>query len=125
MKRICIILTVIALMGGCATAPGIRVSVGYPNEKGKHFDINYYRDSHMVMVDELLTPYGLIDYGIDSGIAGGEPGQPAPLVCIAWMTFDTVEDFQEAFGANAEQLFADIPNFTDIQPVIQISQIVK
>ena len=109
----------------CATAPGIRVSVLYPNEEGKHFDVDYYRDSHMILVDKLLTPYGMLDYGIDGGIAGGEPGAPAPFTCIGWMTYSTIEEFQEAFADNADQLFADVPNFTDIAPVIQISEVVK
>jgi|APSaa5957512622_1039677.scaffolds.fasta_scaffold181524_1 uncharacterized protein (TIGR02118 family) len=79
----------------------------------------------MVMVEELLTPYGMLEYGIDSGIAGGEPGQPAPFICIGWMTYSTVEEFQLAFEDNAEQLFADVRNFTDIAPMIQISKVVK
>ena len=37
----------------------------------------------------------------------------------------SVEEFQEGFGAHADQLFADVPNFTDIAPVIQISEVVK
>ena len=125
MKNFILILLAVGLLGGCATAPKIRVSVLYPNEEGTHFNVEYYRDSHMVMVDKLLKPYGMLASGIDSGIAGGEPGQPAPFICIAWMTYSTVEEFQEGFGANAEQLFADIPNFTDIAPIIQISEIKK
>jgi uncharacterized protein (TIGR02118 family) len=125
MKQIFLILLAAALFAGCATAPKIRVSVLYPNEEGKHFDVEYYRDSHMVMVDELLKPYGMLASGIDHGIAGGEPGQAAPFICIGWMTYSTVEEFQEAFEAHAETLFADVPNFTDIPPIIQISEIKK
>jgi uncharacterized protein (TIGR02118 family) len=39
------------------------------------------------------------------------------------MVFDSVESFQNAFGPNAEQIMADIPNFTNTQPQIQISEI--
>jgi len=37
--------------------------------------------------------------------------------------FDSVEDFQNSFGPNAEEIMADIPNYTNIEPVIQISQV--
>lgn len=125
MKRIILVLIAAALFASCATAPNIRVSVLYPNEEGKNFDVEYYRDSHMVMVDELLKPYGMLASGIDHGMAGGEPGQPAPFICIGWMTYSTIEEFQEGFAAHAETLFADVPNFTDIPPMIQISEIKK
>ena len=96
MKKFALFVVVglaFALLVGCATTPEsrtpgtIRVSVFYPNEPGKSFDVGYYRDIHMPMAEELLAPYGLLDYGIDAGIAGGEPGQPAPFICIGWMRF--------------------------------------
>jgi len=37
--------------------------------------------------------------------------------------FDTVEAFQAAFGPHADPIMADIPNYTDIQPTIQISEV--
>jgi uncharacterized protein (TIGR02118 family) len=37
------------------------------------------------------------------------------------MLFDSAEAFQAAFGPHAKVIMADIPNYTDIQPTIQIS----
>jgi uncharacterized protein (TIGR02118 family) len=37
--------------------------------------------------------------------------------------FDSVADFQTAFGAHATAIMADIPNYTDIQPTIQIGEV--
>jgi uncharacterized protein (TIGR02118 family) len=34
-----------------------------------------------------------------------------------------VEAFQSAFGPHAEEIMADIPNYTDIQPTLQISEV--
>ena len=36
---------------------------------------------------------------------------------------DSVEVFQVAFGPHAEGIMADIPSYTNVQPAIQISQI--
>ncbi len=37
--------------------------------------------------------------------------------------FDSVEEFQTAFTPHAAEIMADIPNYTNIQPVIQISEV--
>jgi len=34
-----------------------------------------------------------------------------------------VEAFQAAFGPHAKEIMADIPNYTSVQPVIQISEV--
>jgi len=105
--------------------PKIKVSVLYPNAEGKHFNVDYYRDKHMVLVKKLLQPFGLIETGIEKGLAGGEPSQPMPFLCIGSITFNTMEEFQKAFEAHGQELLNDVPNFTNVQPVIQISEIVQ
>ena len=42
---------------------------------------------------------------------------------ICHLSFDSVDAFQTAFGANAPQIMGDIPNYTDIQPMVQISEV--
>jgi uncharacterized protein (TIGR02118 family) len=37
--------------------------------------------------------------------------------------FDSIEAFQNAFGPHAQAIMGDIPNYTDIQPTIQISEV--
>jgi uncharacterized protein (TIGR02118 family) len=102
----------------------IKVSILYTNKEGSNFDHDYYRVSHMPMVKEKLGS-ALLESSIDKGIAGGAPGVPAPFICVGYLNFDSVEAFQQAFGANAEEIMADIPNYTDIEPIIQISEIVQ
>ena len=60
---------------------------------------------------------------IAQGLAGGAPGAPAPFMAAAHMYFDSVEAFQGAFGPHAAEIMGDLPNFTNAQPVLQISQI--
>ena len=101
----------------------IRVSVLYPNKPGSKFDHDYYANTHIPMVKGKLGT-ALVDSGIDKGIGTVEPGAPAPYASIGWLTFNSVEEFQNAFGSHAEEIMADIPNYTDIEPEIQISEIV-
>ncbi len=100
----------------------IRVTAFYENRPGSRFDMAYYCDRHTPMVMARLGE-ACRGVTIDEGLASAEPGVPAPYVAIAHFLFDSVETFQAAFAANAEAIFADLPNYTDIQPVIQISNV--
>lgn len=101
----------------------IKVSVMYPNTPGARFDHAYYRDKHMPMVKRLLGEACLY-YTVDKGLAGGAPGSPATYVGMCHLFFDSVEAFQAAFGPHAGPIMADIPNYTDLEPAIQISEVV-
>ena len=100
----------------------IKVSVMYPNSEGANFDIDYYCNTHIPMVGELLGD-ALKGGAVDSGLAGGAPGEAAPFIAMGHITFESVEAFQDSFGPNAEKIMADLANFTNVQPQIQISQI--
>jgi uncharacterized protein (TIGR02118 family) len=36
---------------------------------------------------------------------------------------DSITEFQAAFAPHAEAIMADIPNYTNVRPVIQISEV--
>src|ERR1700683_458143 len=98
------------------------ISVFYPNTPGKKFDHNYYAQTHMPLVMRLLKPSGLIRYEVDTGLAGGTPGSPAPFIATGRLYFNQLEDFQKSFAAHGPEIIGDIPNYTDIEPQIQVSQ---
>lgn len=100
-----------------------KVSVMYPNTPGARFDHAYYRDKHMPLAKRLMGE-ACRYYTVDKGLAGGAPGAAATYVAMCHLFCDSVEAFQAGFGPNAEQLMADIPNYTDITPVVQISEVV-
>lgn len=100
----------------------IKVSVVYPNSEGKKFDMDYYCDTHVPMVSSLLGD-ALKGATVEKGLGGGAPGSVAPYAGMGNMYFDTMEEFGNAFGPNAEKIMGDLPNFTDIEPVIQVSEV--
>ena len=100
----------------------IKLSVFYKNEEGKKFDMDYYLNSHIPMIQEKLGE-ALKGGAVEQGLGGAEPGSPATYVAMGYLLFDSVEAFQSAFGPHAEAIMADIPNYTDIQPTIQISEV--
>ena len=100
----------------------IKVSVLYPNTEGSKFDMNYYCDRHIPMVQEKL---GAMCKGVavEQGISGTTPGSPPSFIAMGHLYFDSVADFQTAFGPHAGDIMTDIPNYTDIQPTIQINEV--
>jgi len=101
----------------------IKVSVLYPNTPGARFDHEYYRNKHMPMVKSKMGE-SCKYYTVDKGIAGGMPGTPPTYVGMCHLFCDSVDDFQAGFGPHASEILADIKNYTDLTPVIQISEVV-
>ena len=102
----------------------IRVTVLYTSGDGKKFDHDYYVNRHMQLVQQRLKSFGLVRTEVDKGVAGGGPGAPAPYVAIGHVYFNTVADFQKGMGQHGKEIMGDVPNYTDIQPQIQISEII-
>ena len=101
----------------------IKVSVMYPNNPGARFDHTYYAEKHMPLVKAKMGAR-CKSYTVDKGLGGGAPGTPATYVGMCHIFCESLEDFQAGFGPHAAEIMADIPNYTDIQPVLQISEVV-
>ncbi len=102
----------------------IKVAILYPNGEGKTFDMDYYSTKHMPLAASLFGDQ-LKAMSIDKGLASGTPNAPMPYLAIGYFYFETMASFQKAMGPNSEKLRADVPNYTNIQPVIQISEVLK
>lgn len=100
----------------------IKVSVMYPSGPEARFDEAYYRDRHMPMVKERMGDY-LKYYTVDGAVPSGVPAGNAPYIAMGHLFCDSVEDFQAGFGPHSKDIMADIPNYTNQTPVIQISEV--
>ena len=100
----------------------IKVTVMYPNTPGGRFDMAYYCNSHMPLVQKKVGA-ALKGMAVDQGISGEEPGSPPTYVAVGHLLFESVEAFHAAFGPQAEVILADIPKYTNIEPVFQISEV--
>ena len=99
----------------------ILVSVLYPNEPGSSFNHDYYLQTHLPLVHSRWDPMGLEDLRPVRGV-GTADGSPPPYQVIALLTFRSMQDFQAAGKAHGQEIFADIPNFTNVKPVVQINE---
>jgi uncharacterized protein (TIGR02118 family) len=100
----------------------IKVSVLYPNNNGSKFNIDYYCKSHIPMVQQKLGA-ACKGVAVEHGLSGATPGSRPAFVAMGHLYFDTAEAFETAFGPHAQEIMADIPNYTDIQPTIQVSEV--
>ena len=103
----------------------IKVSVYYPNEEGKSFNIDYYANTHMPLVRDRLESFGLGRIEVEKGISDTDPNAPPRFVAVGTLYFDTVDNVHEGFKTHGRELIGDVPNFTDITPQFLISEVVE
>lgn len=100
----------------------IKVSVMYPNQPEARFDHDYYANTHMPLVKTKMGKACLY-YTVDRGLSGAGGEDPA-YIAMCHIFCDSVESFQSSFGPHAEAIMGDIPNYTDLAPIVQISEVV-
>lgn len=102
----------------------IKVTILYPYAEGKHFDMHYYEHTHMPLVATLMGD-SLKAVKIDKGIASGRPGEPLPFAAIGYLYFERLSAYENALAPYADTIRKDIAKYTDIIPVIQVSEVLQ
>jgi len=102
----------------------IKISIMYPFAEGKTFNMEYYETRHMPMVAKFLGS-NLVKYTIEKGLASGIPNQPLPYMAIGTFYVKSLEEYQAAIGPNRDAIRADFVNYTNVVPVILVSEVVR
>ncbi|HLG95455.1 MAG TPA: EthD family reductase [Bryobacteraceae bacterium] len=98
----------------------VKVSVLYPSGEDAKFDMDYYVNSHIKLVRDLLGA-ALKGVEVDEGIS--QPNAPAPFLCVGHLFFESAADIQAAFDIHGANLRADVPNYTNVQPMFLVSTV--
>ena len=101
----------------------IKMSVYYPANRGSKFDHDYYRIHHMPLIQDRLGE-ACLRYEIEKGLAGRAPGSAPEFVAACHIYSPSLAAFQGAYGPHRAEIVADGPNYTDIAPVVQFSEVV-
>jgi uncharacterized protein (TIGR02118 family) len=101
----------------------IRLSLLYPQTAESHFSMDYYINKHIPLVIAKLKHMGLRRIHIEEGVGNAIPSMPAPFAAIGYLTFTSVDDLQRGLSKHGPEIMEDIHNFTNVQPLIQISRI--
>lgn len=102
----------------------VKVTIAYPNKPGSRFDFDYWTGTHIPLVGSLLQA-AVKKAELERGLASGTPGDQTPFVAIGNIYFDSVDAFNNALGPHAERIMGDIANYTDITPIIQVSEVLS
>jgi len=95
-----------------------RVTVVYPNKNDATFDFDYYMKKHVPWVAKLTGNKIEVRRGISSAA-----GSSAPFVCVATILIDSVAEFQAVFAQHGAEILADVPKYTNIEPIVQFDEI--
>jgi uncharacterized protein (TIGR02118 family) len=101
-----------------------KVAILYANGDDKTFDMDYYEKKHMPMVAEFIGK-NLRFYEIDKGIAGRTPNDKVPFLAIGYFYINDIAEYNKAIAQNSDAIISDFKNYTNIQPIVQISEIKK
>ena len=94
----------------------VKVSVLYPASEGSTFDMEYYNTKHRAIVERVLKPE---TFEVEQGLDG------QPFMATGHLLFDSMEAMQAGMASpDAGEAMADIPNFTNVQPQLQIGTII-
>lgn len=101
------------------------ISFLFPNHPGARFDMDYYLGTHMPLAIHLMSrQIGFRTVVVERGVRGMSADADVTYLALCHFTFDSVKDFNIAYAAHAERLNADMRNYTDIMPVVQVNEIV-
>ena len=101
-----------------------KISILYPNKSNLAFNFQYYIDIHMPRSIQLLSIHpGFKGVSVERGVGTAEIRTEVPYIAMCHFTFDTIQNFIEAFTPHAMELQGDMKNFTDIIPIIQFNDI--
>jgi uncharacterized protein (TIGR02118 family) len=98
----------------------VPVSVLYPKSADSPLDHDYYMQTHIPLVRARWQAMGLVSDSILRGVSTLD-GQPPAYELIGILTFDSVENVQAALAAHGAEIIGDIPNFTNVSPLIQLN----
>ena len=99
-----------------------RLTVLYPAKDGEAFNYDYYFNNHHKLIVSRLKPEGLVSCELDKGLS--DPvGDKAPYVAIAHLNFSTLDQLQKGLAKHGAELMSDIPNYTKIEPVMQVNEV--
>jgi uncharacterized protein (TIGR02118 family) len=95
----------------------------YANTPGVTFDFDYYLSRHATLIKRLYGD-GIARLELRRGMTT-PLGTPVPYVAIINIWIGSQKVFDEAAAQHSATLIADVPNFTNTMPLIQIDEIVE
>lgn len=94
------------------------VTILYPNKASAKFDFDYFIKKHIPMTTKAFGNVVEVRKGISSPF-----GSPVPFICLVRIVINSVEEFLSVMKQQGAELIADMPNYTNIEPLIQFDEV--
>lgn len=98
------------------------MTVDYPRDEGSTFDLDYYRDKHLPLCEQLLDGRGLVGSVLRLG-AGKAPGSGDVLWASVDLVFTGKDELNAALAAVGGDIGADVPNYTNVKPRMTFAEV--
>jgi uncharacterized protein (TIGR02118 family) len=96
------------------------VTMFYPNKPGAIFDFEYYLRRHIPWARTLVPDLGTeVRRGIST-----PTDEAVPFICLCRFWIPSENEYRAAMENYGKQLITDLGNFTNIEPVVQIDEVV-
>ncbi len=97
--------------------------VAYPIQKDGTFDFDYFAKKHVPMFARFLGK-NCVRFEVQKSLAS--PGAPTPsFLCAAYFWVQSGEDFGGALAQHGNEIYSDIPKFTNLEPVRQWNEVIE
>ncbi len=100
----------------------IKITVLYPHEDGKRFDMDDYRGRHIPMALRLMGD-ACRGFSVERGLPDARDGSPPRYRVIASLLFDSMQSYTSIDATVRARMADDLPNYTDIRPIVQVSEV--
>ena len=97
------------------------ITVLYPNVAEATFDMDYYLSHHMPLVLDRFGAHGMTGWDV---VKFDGPAERTPHSVMATLHFGSAEGFRAAVAAEGGPVFADVPNFSNQQPLLMVGETV-
>ena len=98
-------------------------TVLYPADADATFDLDYYLKTHMPLVAEKWTPYGLKSWSVVKYNPG--PDGSKTFSYAALLTFESPESIGKALGSEeTKEVLGDVQNFSNKSPSFYTGDVV-
>jgi uncharacterized protein (TIGR02118 family) len=90
----------------------------------ERFDMEYLIEKRIPFVKEVLKPYGLLGITVHRALDLGAGAPPPRHHCVIALCFEDEDGLRRALQVERARMDAAIAQFTDIAPLVLISEVV-
>jgi len=96
----------------------------YPNTPDTKFDFEYYTKQHIPLARKLWADKLLNVQVVKKAFLSVSDKKESEYLVIATFEVTSMEDLQDLIKNHSEILSNDFPNYTNVKPIIQISEVI-